>query len=85
MRNAAAHHTGIRLYGNYLRQAGTCKNAVICFVDLSVVLLKILLRSMEGICVLHGKFTNADKPCARSCLVAELRLNLIYHKRVFGI
>ena len=41
--------------------------------------------SVEGIGVLHGELTNADETAARATLVAELGLNLIYHKGILCV
>ena len=40
---------------------------------------------MEGISVLHGEFTHSDKAASGSRLVAELSLDLIYHKGIFVV
>ena len=85
MRNAAAHHAGIGFDGYYLGNARTRKNAVISVIAFPVVALEILLRGVEGIGVLHGELTNADETAARTTLVAELGLNLIYHKGILCV
>ena len=85
MRNAAAHHAGIGFDGYHLWNARTRKNAVISVIAFLIVALKILLRGMEGIGVLHGELTNADETAARATLVAELGLNLIYHKGILCV
>ena len=83
--DAATHHAGVGLDRYDLGDACASKYAVICVVALLIVLFKIFLRGVERISVLHREFTNADKSAARASLVAELRLNLIYHERILGV
>ena len=40
---------------------------------------------MEGIGILHGKFTHTEQTCSRSRLITEFCLDLIDHKRILGV
>ena len=85
----SAHHTGIGCNGNYFRNTGSGKDAVVCFVADLIVTLQIFLGSVERISIFHSKFTDTDQSGARSCLITELCLDLVDHKWIiiitFGI
>ena len=85
MGHAAAHHAGIRFDCDDVLRADTAENALIRLVTALIIGLKILLRRVERIGVLHGKFTNTDQSPARARFVAEFRLNLINHERKIRI
>ena len=85
MRNAAAHHAGIGLHGDEIFAAAALENAVIGVIGAAVVALQVSLRGVEGIGVLHRKFTHADQTASCARLIAELRLNLVDHEREIGV
>ena len=85
MGDAAAHHTGIRFDGHDFGDAGPLENTVVGIVALLIVILQVLLAGMEGIGVLHGKFTDTDHAGAGPCLVTEFPLDLVDHERILLI
>ena len=78
----STHHTGIRLNSDNLRNTCLLENAIVCMITYIIVLLEIFLRRMERISILHCKLTHTDHSGSWSCLVTELSLNLVDHKRI---
>ena len=85
MRDVAAHHAGVGLDGNHLGNACARINALVSLVAAHVVFLKILLRGVEGIRVLHRELAHSDKTAAGTRLIAELCLYLVDHERILGV
>ena len=85
MRYAAAHHTGVGLYRDNFRHACAAIDVDVCLIALLIVCFQILLRGMEGICVLHRELTHTNQTAAGARLITELGLNLIDHKRILRI
>ena len=83
--NTAAHHTGIGLDRDYLGNTCTSEYVFISLVALIVILLKIFLRCVEWISVLHCELTYSDKTASRASFITELCLYLINHKRVLRV
>ena len=82
VRNTAAHHARVGFDRNYFRHARARKNALVRSVATCEVFLKVSHGGVEGICILHCELAHANHACARSCLIAELGLNLVDHKGV---
>ena len=85
MGNTASHHAGIRLYCNDLRHSRTLEDPVIGVIENLIVTVQILLRSVEGISVFHSKFSYTDQAGSWTGFIPEFGLDLIDHKRIFGI
>ena len=85
MRNTAAHHTGIRLYCDNFRNSRPLEDPVIGMIERIIAAVQILLRGMEGIGIFHGKFPDTDQAGPWTGLVTEFGLDLIDHKRIFGV
>ena len=83
--HAATHHTGVCCYSDYFGHTGAGVNTLISAQATCIILLQILLRGMEGICILHGELAHADQTGTGTGLVAELGLDLIDHKGIFII
>ena len=85
VRHAAAHHIGVALYRNKILYAATTENAIICLITFIVITEEVVPGGMEGVCVLHGKLSDADKSAAGARLVTEFCLYLINHIRKLSV
>jgi hypothetical protein len=85
MGDVSAHHTGIGFDRYHLRHADTLEDALVCCVAFLVILLQIFLAGMEGVSILHRKLTHTDQSGSRTGLITEFCLDLIDHKRIFGV
>ena len=85
MGNTASHHAGIRLYCNNLRHSRTLEDPVIGVIESIIAAVQILLRSVEGIGIFHSKFSYTDQAGSWTGFIPEFGLDLIDHKRIFGI
>ena len=80
VRDLTAHHTGVGFNSDNVFRACASKDSFISLEAEIVILLKISLRCVEGVCVLHCKFTNTDKTAAATGLITEFCLDLVDHK-----
>ena len=81
----ASHHTGIGFDDDDIFKPDAAEYTLVSGIYAAVILLEILLRGMEGVCVLHSEFAHTDKTAAGTRLVAELCLYLVDHERIFGV